>query len=118
MDYDRNSRQRTTVVDDQNDFFEIDTNAWLDPEVGCLCLCDLEFRHRSILFLEGAGWARRPDIAELQEREQLKRQEKEMREAEEARKRRVTVTLDLLGRKVSRVWSAALPTRPGKHDRV
>ena len=33
VDYDRNSRQRTTVVDDQNDFFEIDTNSWLDPEV-------------------------------------------------------------------------------------
>lgn len=33
VDYDRNARQRTTVVDDQNDFFEIDTNAWLDPEV-------------------------------------------------------------------------------------
>ena len=33
VDYDRNARKRTTVVDDQNDFFEIDTNAWLDPEV-------------------------------------------------------------------------------------
>lgn len=35
-----------------------------------------------------------------QEREQLKRQEKEMREAEEARRKQVTVTLDLLGRQV------------------
>lgn len=34
VEYDRNARKRTTVVDDQNDFFEIDTNAWLDPEVG------------------------------------------------------------------------------------
>lgn len=33
VEYDRDSRKRTTVVDDQNDFFEIDTNAWLDPEV-------------------------------------------------------------------------------------
>lgn len=37
VDYDRNARQRTTVVDDQNDFFEIDTNAWLEPEVGYFC---------------------------------------------------------------------------------
>lgn len=35
VEYDRNARQRTTVVDDQNDYFEIDTNAWLDPEVNC-----------------------------------------------------------------------------------
>ena len=33
VDYDRNARQRTKVVDDQNDFFEIDTNAWLEPQV-------------------------------------------------------------------------------------
>lgn len=37
VDYDRNARQRTTVVDDQNDYFEIDTNAWLDPEVSLPC---------------------------------------------------------------------------------
>lgn len=35
MDYDRNASKRTTVVDDQSDFFEIDSNAWLSDEV-CL----------------------------------------------------------------------------------
>ena len=30
---DRNSARRTTVVDDQADFFEIDGNAWLSDEV-------------------------------------------------------------------------------------
>lgn len=38
VEFDRNARQRTTVVDDQNDYFEIDTNAWLDPEV-CAIFC-------------------------------------------------------------------------------
>ena len=33
---DRNSACRTTVVDDQADFFEIDGNAWLSEEV-CVC---------------------------------------------------------------------------------
>lgn len=34
------------MVDDQNDFFEIDTNAWLDPEVNFLemhCMDDCFF---------------------------------------------------------------------------
>jgi hypothetical protein len=34
---DRNSARRTTVVDDQADFFEIDGNAWLSDEVGAGC---------------------------------------------------------------------------------
>lgn len=33
VEYDRNAAQRTQVVDDQSDFFEIDSNAWLSPEV-------------------------------------------------------------------------------------
>ena len=32
MDYDRNAAKRTTVIDDQSDFFEIDSNAWLSVE--------------------------------------------------------------------------------------
>ncbi len=31
--YDRNSAQRTRVLDDQSDFFEVDANAWLTREV-------------------------------------------------------------------------------------
>ena len=34
VEYDRNSARRTTVIDDQSDFFEIDSNAWLNDEVG------------------------------------------------------------------------------------
>ncbi len=34
MEYDRNAAKRTTVIDDQSDFFEIDTNAWLTDQVG------------------------------------------------------------------------------------
>jgi len=32
VDYDRNAAKRTTVIDDQSDFFEIDSNAWLSVE--------------------------------------------------------------------------------------
>jgi hypothetical protein len=34
VEYDRQSEKRTTVIDDQSDFFEIETNAWLSDEVG------------------------------------------------------------------------------------
>lgn len=33
VEYDRDSARRTHVIDDQSDFFEIDTNAWLDADV-------------------------------------------------------------------------------------
>jgi len=52
VDYDRHSQKRTTVIDDQSDFFEIETNAWLSEEVRawmvgcvvvevgvCVCVC-------------------------------------------------------------------------------
>jgi len=32
VDYDRNSAQRTTVLDDQSDYFEIETNVWLEEK--------------------------------------------------------------------------------------
>ncbi|KAK9918905.1 hypothetical protein WJX75_007967 [Coccomyxa subellipsoidea] len=66
VDYDRNASRRTTVVDDQSDFFEIDSNAWLSDE----------------------------------ERQQLKERQRAIDEAEQARRRAVTVTFDLLGRQV------------------
>ena len=31
--YDRNAAQRTKVIDDQSDYFEIDSNTWLSKEV-------------------------------------------------------------------------------------
>jgi hypothetical protein len=33
VEYDRNAEQRTRVMDDQSDYFEIDSNAWLSNEV-------------------------------------------------------------------------------------
>ena len=33
--YDRNAAQRTKVIDDQSDYFEIDSNTWLSKEVSC-----------------------------------------------------------------------------------
>jgi hypothetical protein len=47
VDYDRHSQKRTTVIDNQSDYFEIDTNAWLSEDVRtmgrhprcCFCCC-------------------------------------------------------------------------------
>ena len=66
--FDKTSAKRTTVIDDQSEWFEIDGNAWLDES----------------------------------EREELKRQAREMAEAEAEAKRkaRTTWTLDLVGRRV------------------
>lgn len=38
VDYDRNSAARTTVIDDQSDYYEIEGNSWLSMEVNLLCL--------------------------------------------------------------------------------
>lgn len=38
VDYDRNSAARTTVIDDQSDYYEIEGNSWLSMEVNILCL--------------------------------------------------------------------------------
>ncbi|KAL3142102.1 hypothetical protein ABBQ32_004722 [Trebouxia sp. C0010 RCD-2024] len=64
--YDRNAAQRTKVIDDQSDYFEIDSNTWLSRE----------------------------------ERDQLKARARDEAAALEARKNKVTVTVDLLGRQV------------------
>ncbi|KAL2321985.1 hypothetical protein Fmac_026364 [Flemingia macrophylla] len=66
VDYDRNSAARTTVIDDQSDYYEIDGNSWLSKE----------------------------------EKEMLKKKQEEMEEAERAKRNRVVVTFDLVGRKV------------------
>jgi len=33
VDYDRNAAARTTVIDDQSDYYELDSNTWLSKEV-------------------------------------------------------------------------------------
>ncbi|KAJ0786165.1 putative Zinc finger, C2HC5-type, activating signal cointegrator 1 [Helianthus annuus] len=35
VDYDRNSAARTTVIDDQSDYYEMEGNTWLSMEVSC-----------------------------------------------------------------------------------
>jgi hypothetical protein len=34
VEFDRTATQRTTVIDDQSDYFEIDGNTWLSEKVG------------------------------------------------------------------------------------
>jgi hypothetical protein len=66
VEFDRQAAKRTTVIDDQSDYFAIDSNAWLSDE----------------------------------ERAELKRRQAEAEAAAEAAKKRMTVTVDLLGRRV------------------
>ncbi|EEF52173.1 Activating signal cointegrator, putative [Ricinus communis] len=66
VEYDRNAAARTTVIDDQSDYYEIEGNSWLSKE----------------------------------EKELLRRKQKEIEEAEKAKRNRVIVTFDLVGRKV------------------
>ncbi|CAK8563170.1 unnamed protein product [Lathyrus sativus] len=66
VDYDRNAAARTTVIDDQSDYYELDGNTWLSKE----------------------------------EKELLKKKQEEIEEAEQAKRNKVVVTFDLVGRKV------------------
>nr|AFK42251.1 unknown [Medicago truncatula] len=66
VDYGRNAAARTTVIDDQSDYYELDSNTWLSKE----------------------------------EKDLLKKKQEEMEEAERAKRNKVVVTFDLVGRKV------------------
>ncbi|KAK9116744.1 hypothetical protein Sjap_015691 [Stephania japonica] len=66
VDYDRNSAARTTVIDDQSDYYEIEGNSWLSRE----------------------------------EKELLTKKREQVEEDERARRSKVVVTFDLVGRKV------------------
>ncbi|CAM8972765.1 unnamed protein product [Rhodiola kirilowii] len=66
VDYDRNSAARTTVIDDQSDYYEIEGNSWLSTE----------------------------------EKELIMKKRAEVDEAERAKKSKVVLTFDLVGRKV------------------
>ncbi|CAI9753864.1 unnamed protein product [Fraxinus pennsylvanica] len=66
VDYDRNSAARTTVIDDQSDYYAIEGNSWLSAE----------------------------------EKELLLKKREELEEAERAKRSKVVMTFDLLGRKV------------------
>lgn len=172
MEYDRNAAKRTTVIDDQSDFFEIDTNAWLSDQVGrggaalgcsgsggIMCprgehavgrgwhgqgrgarqgrvnqrngwwlegswtLCNPSWkggralRHAAVACRKGTThWtcqARHTSYncpspyplprclyPSCQEREELRRRRQLEEEAEAARRKRLTYTIDLIGRKV------------------
>ncbi|OWM65306.1 activating signal cointegrator 1 [Punica granatum] len=66
VEYDRNSAARTTVIDDQSDYYEIEGNSWLSKE----------------------------------EKELLRKKQDEIEEAERAKRNKVIITFDLVGRKV------------------
>ncbi|KAK2973542.1 hypothetical protein RJ640_010597 [Escallonia rubra] len=66
VDYDRNSAARTTVIDDQSDYYNIEGNSWLSTE----------------------------------EKELLMKKKEEIEEAERAKRSKVIMSFDLVGRKV------------------
>ncbi|GAA0144247.1 transcription cofactor [Lithospermum erythrorhizon] len=66
VDYDRNSAARTTVIDDQGDYYNVEDNTWLSTE----------------------------------EKELLRKKREEIEEEERAKRNRVVMTFDLVGRKV------------------
>ncbi|XP_059640396.1 uncharacterized protein LOC132282668 [Cornus florida] len=66
VEYDRNAAARTTVIDDQSDYYEIESNSWLSME----------------------------------EKELLRKKREEIEEAEQAKRNKVIMTFDLVGRKV------------------
>lgn len=67
VEYDRESARRTTVIDDQSDYYDaVDGNAWLNDG----------------------------------EKAALKKQARDLEAAREERRRKMTVTVDLLGRRV------------------
>ena len=84
--FDQTSAKRTTVIDDQSEYYEIDGNAWLDEH----------------------------------EREELKKQVQEMRDAEEEAKRRArtTWTLDLIGRRVAAPAPEDVSTSTDRDERA
>ncbi|KAJ0248388.1 hypothetical protein HA466_0154930 [Hirschfeldia incana] len=65
VEYDRNSAARTTVIDDQSDYYESEGSKWVS-----------------------------------QEKELLRKKREEIEEAERAKKSKVVMTFDLVGRKV------------------
>lgn len=66
VEFDRSAAKRTTVIDDQSDYYEIDGNAWLSDKEKLL----------------------------------LRQRQEEEERIEAERRKRVVVTIDLLGRKV------------------
>lgn len=66
VDYDRNAAERTVVIDDQSDYYDVEGNAWISEE----------------------------------EKQLLRKKQEEIEEADRARRNKLVVTLDLVGRKV------------------
>lgn len=100
VDYDRNSAARTTVIDDQSDYYEIENNTWLSKEVYILYLyLPSNLTPLKINFFD-LGFNKYLNCAHSQEKELLLKKQAEIKEAEEAKRSKVVMTFDLLGRKV------------------
>lgn len=54
VDYDRNSAARTTVIDDQSDYYAIEGNSWLSAEVCILFTCSQKRKQVFVIFIGGS----------------------------------------------------------------
>ncbi|KAJ6749158.1 THYROID RECEPTOR INTERACTING PROTEIN RELATED [Salix purpurea] len=105
VDYDRNSAARTTVIDDQSDYYEIEGNSWLSNEVFkflqyatyWLHLPTSNYKQLSSLLYRLSFYL---FFLSLQEKQLLRKKQEETEEAEQAKRNKVVVTFDLVGRKV------------------
>lgn len=105
VDYDRNSAARTTVIDDQSDYYEIEGNSWLSNEVFkflqyatyWLHLPTSSYKQLSSLLYRLSFYL---FFLSLQEKQLLRKKQEETEEAEQAKRNKVVVTFDLVGRKV------------------
>lgn len=102
VEYDRNSAARTTVIDDQSDYYEIEGNSWLSMEVSSFsstCIVEAYGSTFSNTFMRVLQ-IHLQMIFFLQEKELLTKKKEEIEEAERAKRNKVVVTFDLVGRKV------------------
>lgn len=94
VEYDRDSAARTTVIDDQSDYYEIEGNSWLSIEVFKFVVTIYTINHAV------NTWTLTVAICLSQEKELLRKKKEEIEEAEQAKRSKVIVSFDLVGRKV------------------
>lgn len=98
VEYGRNSASRTSIIDDQIDYYQIEGDSWLSQQVGAFAV-SVAHPLQAIRSLAGCDESCVAHLV-LQERDELQKRQEEAERLKEERSKRVVVTVDLLGRKV------------------
>lgn len=109
VEYDRNSAARTTVIDDQSDYYQIEGNSWLSKEVKASLLFANCLQKSVCNHLTFSNFTFSYFSLLQQEKELLMKKREEIEEAERARRGKVVMTFDLVGRKVMILFFLELP---------